>query len=135
MAVATPTASGKSLIYNLAVLNEYLKDNSTTALYLFPLKALAQDQLKEFKNFIKLLPPCINGPTLEVYDGDVSYFKRYRVRQNPPNVLITNPDMLHVGILPNYISWKEFFYEPQIYRSRRGSYIQRGYGFPHGLGV
>ena len=107
--VSTPTASGKSLIYNLAVLNYFLKNPSSTALYLFPLKALAQDQLQQLNNFLENLPSNIKKPSLDVYDGDVSYFKRYKLRQRPPNILMSNPDMLHIGILPNYMAWKDFF--------------------------
>lgn len=106
--VATPTASGKSLIYNIAVLENYLKNKRDTALYLFPLKALAQDQLKEIINFFRGITE-IEPPSAFVYDGDTPSSQRLHIRNNPPSILVTNPDMLHVGILPHHQMWKEFF--------------------------
>jgi len=106
--VATPTASGKSLIYNISVLENYLSNPKDTALYLFPLKALAHDQLKEFNQFISSWPDEVQRPRAEVYDGDTPLSKRQIIRRNPPNILITNPDMLHVGILPHHMLWKNF---------------------------
>lgn len=104
--VATPTASGKSLIYNLPVLEACLADRRSRALYLFPLKALAQDQRQSLDRLAaSLFPP----PTSAIYDGDTPSAKRVRIRRNPPNVLFTNPDMLHLGILPGHEKWAEFF--------------------------
>ncbi|MBW1990432.1 MAG: DEAD/DEAH box helicase, partial [Deltaproteobacteria bacterium] len=104
--IATPTASGKTLVYNLPVLESVLGDPSARALYLFPLKALAQDQHKAFSSLAALLP---QPPTAAVYDGDTTGHFRKKIRDNPPNVLITNPDMLHFGLLPHHASWEEFF--------------------------
>lgn len=104
--VATPTASGKSLVYNLPVLEACQSDRRTRALYLFPLKALAQDQRQALDRLAASLFPT---PTSAIYDGDTSPSRRSRIRQSPPNILFTNPDMLHLGILPNHEKWAEFF--------------------------
>ncbi len=106
--VATPTASGKTLIYNLPVLEKFLKNPSTTALYLFPLKALAQDQLRQFKRMSEALPGS-RGPTACIYDGDTSGWERTKIRRNPPNCLFTNPEMLHLSLLPYHGSWASFW--------------------------
>ncbi len=110
--VATPTASGKSLIYNLPVLEGLLQDPTGRALYLFPLKALAQDQLRTLINLTGHLPEkdiyrgeCIGA----IYDGDTSARVRKKIREDPPPILITNPDMLHLSLLPYHGSWSHFF--------------------------
>ena len=102
--VSTPTASGKSLIYNLTVLEELLRDRNARALYVFPLKALEQDQFKNLEPWLK----GIKGEKIsaEIYDGDTSPYKRKKIRTNPPNILFTNPDMLHRGILAHHLSWE-----------------------------
>ncbi len=105
--VATPTASGKSLIYNLPVLDGLLNDPDARALYLFPLKALAQDQLQAFTALTKHWPPEAR-PGIAVYDGDTTDHFRRKIRENPPHVLITNPEMLHLGILPHHSQWTTF---------------------------
>ena len=105
--VTTPTASGKSLVYNLPVLERFLQDTETRALYLFPLKALAQDQ----KNALERLTagwPQDARPNIALYDGDTTDYFRRKVRQHPPAVLITNPEMLHLGILPHHERWTTF---------------------------
>lgn len=104
--VATPTASGKSLIYNLGVLNAFTLEPSTKALYIFPLKALAQDQAKKLQNLAKTIGLKIK---VEIYDGDTSSWKRKKIRENPPDILITNPEMLHLGMLPHFHLWENFF--------------------------
>jgi len=104
---ATPTASGKSLIYNLPVLDRYLRDRDARALYLFPLKALAQDQLGAFNALVESWPSEAR-PTAALYDGDTSDHFRRKIRRNPPTVLISNPEMLHLGILPHHEQWAEF---------------------------
>jgi DEAD/DEAH box helicase domain-containing protein len=105
--VATPTASGKSLIYNLAVLEVMLKHPASRALYLFPLKALEQDQLKSLslllKNFGK------GKISARIYDGDTSPFLRKQIRARVPEILVTNPDMLHTAILAYHRSWEALF--------------------------
>ncbi len=98
--VTTPTGSGKTLIYNLFVLNEIYKNNDFKGLYIFPTKALTQDQLKNLKNFdIK----C------EIYDGDTPDDLRRKIRTNPPDIILTNPDMVHTSFLPFHEKWRSFF--------------------------
>ena len=106
--VSTPTASGKSLIYNLPVFEQTMRVPDATALYLFPLKALAQDQLRSIKELSALLPADLQ-PTAAVYDGDTSAYKRKKLRDRPPNILITNPDMLHLSMLGYHSTWSSFF--------------------------
>ncbi len=105
--VSTPTASGKSLIYTLPVLEEYIRDRESHALYLFPLKALAQDQLQTFQSFVAGWPSSAR-PTAALYDGDTSESARRVIRLMPPTVLITNPEMLHLAILPWHTQWTTF---------------------------
>ncbi|MBM9616461.1 DEAD/DEAH box helicase [Desulfobulbus rhabdoformis] len=102
--VATPTASGKSLIYNVPVLESVLSDATTHALYLFPLKALAQDQLRWINEFSQHLPELEKNVAL-ICDGDTSDYKRRKMREKPPNILITNPDMLHLSMLGYNDNW------------------------------
>ncbi|WP_291438612.1 DEAD/DEAH box helicase [Desulfovibrio sp.] len=104
---ATPTASGKSLIYNLPVLERHLRDPDARALYLFPLKALAQDQLAAF-NALTAAWPKDARPTAALYDGDTTDHFRRKIRRDPPAVLISNPEMLHLGILPHHEQWAAF---------------------------
>ena len=105
--VATPTASGKSLIYNLPVIESILENPEAKALYLFPLKALAQDQLKSFNRMARA---CSTGsPTAAIYDGDTTQWERKKIRSAPPNVLMTNPEMLHLSFLPYHHAWASFF--------------------------
>jgi len=106
--VSTPTASGKSLIYNLAVLEEIFKNPEAKALYLFPLKALEQDQLKALIHWIDCLG-MRESLSAEIYDGDTTSYRRKKIRSHPPQILFTNPDMLHRGILPNHPSWEALF--------------------------
>ncbi len=110
--VATPTASGKSLIYNLPVFEELLSNPQARALYLFPLKALAQDQLKTLNRFGELLPEhftAINRQTAAIYDGDTSSYLRKKIRDHLPAILISNPDMLHLSMLPYHHLWGPLF--------------------------
>ncbi|MFW5730586.1 MAG: DEAD/DEAH box helicase, partial [Desulfonatronovibrionaceae bacterium] len=97
---ATPTASGKSLIYNLCVLEAVLNGPDSRALYLFPLKALTQDQ----HQFIQDVGARVKKEGAEVfsavYDGDTDSDLRRMIRRDPPHILLTNPDMLHKSILP-----------------------------------
>lgn len=103
---ATPTASGKTLIYNLPILEALTDDKNAHALYLFPLKALTQDQLKTFGNLSKALK---KNPVAAIYDGDTSTWHRRKLRENPPNAIFTNPDMLHLAFLPYHHNWASFF--------------------------
>ena len=106
--VATPTASGKSLIYNLATAARLVERRGARALFLFPLKALEQDQLAGLRADLETLS-ALDAPTAEIYDGDTSPYRRKKIRESPPSVLLTTPDMLHFGILPGHDQWKEFF--------------------------
>ncbi|MEH7748929.1 DEAD/DEAH box helicase [Neobacillus drentensis] len=101
----TPTASGKTLCYNLPVLQTILANPSARALYMFPTKALAQDQKSEINEIIQAAGVDINSYT---YDGDTPANIRQRVRQ-AGHVVITNPDMLHSAILPHHTKWVSLF--------------------------
>lgn len=106
--VATPTASGKSLIYNLPVIEKYLADPDAKSLFLFPLKALAQDQLTSFKKLTAHWP-VDSQPKAFVYDGDTTPHFRKKIRNTLPSVLFTNPEMLHLAILPHHHLWASLF--------------------------
>ena len=103
--VATSTASGKTLIYNLPVIERCLLDWRARALYLFPTKALAQDQLRALG---ELLTSDLSRIRVGVYDGDTPMPARAPMRRRAA-ILLTNPDMLHMGILPNHHLWSSFF--------------------------
>jgi DEAD/DEAH box helicase domain-containing protein len=105
--VATPTASGKSLIYNLTVLEALLKNDKTKALYIFPLKALEQDQLKNLSMLIKGIKK--KKISARIYDGDTTSYMRKQIRTRVPEILFTNPDMLHKGILAHHQNWEDLF--------------------------
>ncbi|OCC15300.1 Helicase domain protein [Dissulfuribacter thermophilus] len=105
--ISTPTASGKSLIYNIPVIQSFLENKGTKALYLFPLKALQQDQLKHLTILTSALDDE-DRPKVALLDGDTPQYRRRRLREQPPNILITNPDMLHLSILPYHNSWSNF---------------------------
>jgi DEAD/DEAH box helicase domain-containing protein len=100
--VATGTASGKTLVYNLAFAAEAIGDAKRTALYLFPTKALARDQLRQIRE-LKL--PQLRAA---VYDGDTPQAERPVIRRNA-NLIMTNPDMLHASILIDHARWADFF--------------------------
>lgn len=102
--VATPTSSGKTLIYNTAVLDNLMEHPSGFAIYIFPLKALEQDQLGALRGLLGNLS-C--GLTAEIYDGDTKPHLREKIRKHPPNILITTPDMLHSGLLAFHEAWEE----------------------------
>ncbi len=101
----TPTASGKSLCYHLPVLQSVLEDRSSRALYLFPTKALAQDQMADLHRLIEESGEEILSHT---YDGDTSPGIRQKVRKSG-HIIMTNPDMLHSGILPHHTKWVSLF--------------------------
>ena len=103
--VVTPTASGKTLCYDLPVLSAIMKDGNARALYLFPTKALSADQVSELYELITLLGVDIKTFT---YDGDTPAAARRAIRQ-AGHVVVTNPDMLHSGILPHHTKWVKLF--------------------------
>jgi len=106
--IITGTSSGKSLCYQLPVLNEILQHNSSTALFLFPTKALAEDQLKSLHNISDSLNNEGNKKLIAAtYDGDTSQRRRTTIR-NATNIILSNPDMLHIGILPQHTRWERF---------------------------
>ncbi len=102
---ATAAASGKSLAYNLPVLHTLLTDPQACALYLFPTKALAHDQIAALEPFVSALQPPI---AVRPYDGDTPASQRRAVRSQA-RLLVSNPDMLHAGILPHHTRWARFF--------------------------
>lgn len=104
--LTSPTASGKSMVYTLPVLEAFLQNPHIHALYIFPLKALARDQYSFLQNFIK---DWDKKPGIALYDGDCTPYERQKIRKKLPNILITNPDMLNLGIMPSHTSWREFF--------------------------
>jgi DEAD/DEAH box helicase domain-containing protein len=103
--IVTPTASGKTLCYNLPVLDAILANDDTRALYLFPTKALAQDQLAELHDLNGRLA---NRVGVFTYDGDTPTDARKAIREKS-HVVLTNPDMLHTGILPHHTRWTRLF--------------------------
>src|SRR3954464_11860996 len=123
--VTTGTASGKSLCFNLPTLDVLCGDPRARALYLYPTKALAQDQARALNAFglTKQIRPAI-------YDGDTKREERSGIRRRS-NLILTNPDMLHVGILPNHGAWGDFFAnlavvvvdEAHVYRGVFGSHV------------
>jgi DEAD/DEAH box helicase domain-containing protein len=129
IAIVSGTASGKTLCYNLAVLDSLLKQPEGKGLYLFPTKALSQDQLT---NLQEMLHSDSNPTELlaNIYDGDTPQHIRSRLRRET-SILLTNPDMLHTGILPHHTVWKELFTalryvvidEMHTYRGVFGSHV------------
>jgi DEAD/DEAH box helicase domain-containing protein len=127
VAVVTPTASGKTLCYNVPVLNSVLADSSSRALYLFPTKALSQDQVAELHDVVTALGVDIKTFT---YDGDTPQTARKAIR-SAGHIVVTNPDMLHTGILPHHTRWIRLFEnlrfvvvdELHVYRGVFGSHV------------
>ena len=105
LVVVTPTASGKTLCYNLPVLQRLLEDPQRRALYLYPTKALAQDQLAELSALKHGLPIELR---VDTYDGDTPPGRRTAIREGG-HVVMTNPDMLHAGLLPHHTRWRRLF--------------------------
>ncbi len=132
--VSTPTSSGKSMIYNLPVLQQIVNKSSSYALYLFPLKALSQDQLGSLCRFAAKIPSLQKKwpqGIAAIYDGDTTPYQRRKIRENTPPVIITNPDMLHLSFLPFHENWAHFFSnleyviidEVHTYRGVFGSHV------------
>lgn len=110
--IMTPTASGKSLIYNIPVLESIIENPEMRALYIFPLKGLEQDQVKNLNELYEAVKGMNSNSYLkfaEVYDGDTTAYKRKKIREAIPNVIFTNPDMLHLAINPFHKKWEIFF--------------------------
>ena len=125
--VVTPTASGKTICYNVPVLNAMLADETARALYLFPTKALSQDQVSELHSVVDTLGVDIKTHT---YDGDTPQTARKAIR-DAGHIVVTNPDMLHTGILPHHTRWFRLFENLQyvvidelhVYRGVFGSHV------------
>ena len=123
--VTTGTASGKSLCFNLPTLDVLCRDARARALYLYPTKALAQDQARALNALGRA-----SGARPAIYDGDTPREQRCAIRRRA-NVVLTNPDMLHLGILPNHPAWGDFFAnlavvvvdEAHVYRGVFGSHV------------
>lgn len=129
--VTTGTASGKTWCYNLPVLNTRIEDGVSRALYLFPTKALAQDQLRNLDTIsAELFELSGQKIPVSVYDGDTPAHTRNQIRTSAA-ILLTNPDMLHIGILPHHTLWADFFEnlrfvvvdEMHTYRGVFGSHV------------
>jgi DEAD/DEAH box helicase domain-containing protein len=105
LVVVTPTASGKTLCYNLPVLQRLLEHPERRALYVFPTKALAQDQLAELSALKHGLPIDLR---VDTYDGDTAPGRRTAIREGG-HIVMTNPDMLHAGLLPHHTRWRRLF--------------------------
>jgi len=108
LVITTPTASGKTLCYNAPVLSAILRDPSTRALYLFPTKALAQDQLAELHELSDVLSGDDTSIGVFTYDGDTPQDARRAIRGRA-HIVLTNPDMIHSGILPHHPRWAKLF--------------------------
>lgn len=132
--ILSGTASGKTLCYNLPVLDHLLKNPKGRALFLFPTKALAQDQSVSLQKLIAALPPELHNGISQIsqaiYDGDTPTNKRSTIRKDT-RIVISNPDMLHLGILPHHTQWAEFMAnlhyiildEAHTYRGVFGSHV------------
>ncbi len=126
--VATSSASGKTLCYNIAVLQALLTEQGSRALYLFPTKALAQDQLRGLQELF--CPRLLKIEEFATFDGDTPQTERAEIRKRA-RIILTNPDMLHIGILPNHQSWSRLLRhlryvvidEAHIYRGVFGSHV------------
>jgi DEAD/DEAH box helicase domain-containing protein len=124
--LSTGTASGKTLAYNLPVLAALIENPDSRALYLFPTKSLAQDQLSTLQRFPSSIVNCPSS----IYDGDTPSSQRPSIRKNA-RLVLSNPDMLHTGILPHHANWSEFFThlkfividEAHTYRGVFGSHV------------
>ena len=127
--VSTGTASGKSLCYQLAVLDDFARDPQSRALLLFPTKALAQDQARKLGTLTRGTTG-LGGVVPAIYDGDTPLDTRALLRRTA-TILLSNPDMLHLGILPSHERWAEFLHhlqfvvldEAHVYRGVFGSHV------------
>ena len=106
--VTTPTASGKSLIFHLPVLEQALAGEAGRALFLYPLKALGQDQKGKFDRLAEL-SGLASAARCAIYDGDTPQSQRRKIKKDLPRVVVTNPDMLHLGLISYWQQWQDFF--------------------------
>jgi len=126
----TPTASGKTLLFALPVLEAVLEERSCRALFVYPTKALAQDQVASLRR-LAAATGGLRPPRFDIYDGDTPETERRRIRSDPPQILVTNPDMLHHGILAHHHAWKPFLEglrwvvldELHVYRGVFGTHV------------
>jgi DEAD/DEAH box helicase domain-containing protein len=126
----TPTASGKTLLFALSALESVVDDPRSKALILYPTKALAQDQLGALRGLAGGLGALL-PPRFEIYDGDTPAARRRKIKADPPHALLTNPDMLHLGILAHHEDWEPFFRdlrwivldELHVYRGIFGAHV------------
>ncbi|HUV43687.1 MAG TPA: DEAD/DEAH box helicase [Dehalococcoidales bacterium] len=126
--VATASASGKTLCYNIPVLQAMLTEPDTRFLYLFPTKALAQDQLRALRELC--CPELLTGDEIATFDGDTPRAERADIRKDA-RIVLSNPDMLHLGILPNHRQWSRMLRhlryvvvdEAHVYRGVFGSHL------------
>jgi DEAD/DEAH box helicase domain-containing protein len=126
----TPTASGKTLLFALCVLESVVDDPCAKALLLYPTKALARDQLGGLRDLAGGMG-ALHPPRFEIYDGDTPAAQRRKIKSEPPQALITNPDMLHLGILAHHGDWEPFFRglrwvvldELHVYRGIFGAHV------------
>jgi len=126
--VATASASGKTLCYNIPVMEDIMTERSSRALYLFPTKALAQDQIRSLQELF--WPAILKNGEFDTFDGDTPQAERADIRRQA-RIIFTNPDMLHVGILPNHQSWSRMLRhlryvivdEAHMYRGVFGSHV------------
>ncbi|TVY81441.1 ATP-dependent helicase HRQ1 [Lachnellula suecica] len=127
--VATSTSSGKSLIYQIPVLHELEKDHNTRAMYIFPTKALAQDQRRSLKEMMRFMTG-LEEAVVETFDGDTAMVDRNLIRDEG-RIIFTNPDMLHITILPQEEKWRTFLQnlkyvvvdEIHVYNGLFGSHV------------
>lgn len=128
--VATPTASGKSLVFALPALAASLEGGGATSLFLYPTKALAQDQLASLRSLASATGR-LRPPEVAIYDGDTPDHERRKIKEDPPDILISNPDMLHAGILAHHADWSGFLArlrfvvldELHVYRGVFGAHV------------
>lgn len=110
--IATSTSSGKSLIYQLSAIDHLLKDPESTFMYIFPTKALAQDQKRSFVALASRIPELSNV-VVDTYDGDTEPEKRVFIRKHA-RIIFTNPDMIHASLMPNHPNWRHFLYNLKL---------------------
>ena len=115
--LSTSTSSGKSLVFQLAIYQSLLNNPNATALLLYPTKALANDQMKPFEAMQDFLQENLSPQTQRgkaaIYDGDTPSKDRTAIRNNA-SIVLTNPDMLHVSLLPHHPVWEEVVCEPAV---------------------